>query len=696
MSLTVDMGVNLILGANPASAAKVSSKEDAKPTQKVMKFAKQAEKNIIDVSDRLKKMASEKHPEKIKEINGSRDQALALIRRISREHPDDHEAMKHIAALYEYISEEAYPGSNPEDLERLFSVFKDANGKIPGIERGSKRITLIQMDGGPRTTIFAVQLESRLGSFGNEIKSNQKAEKNAAKNERRAKKAINALSDRLRKMTHAVYGSRLGDSDELPNRIKQIDDLQKQALNAVERKPGENVIAVHELLLMTEIYEYLSGDAITGEGYMARDQLLFLFKDANARAERLDPLSHRYLHSYLKDLKKTVNYKKEAEDNIDHMTGKMREKATRSRKPPYDHPCYDQSTHMADMLRGQSREVIMRMFVAHPTDWMAMKRCAEMYKFISRNDVAGWGPDTFKQLQSWAMIVNNTISSRIKEHDRSAHLDDVLDIMKNYYSSVKTFHDKHNIKICSLYEATSEELASVSWKVNGEDPFDYDFKLLDIGKITKAVEDVIGRYPEKILKQMFPSRIICAKGFGGLVGRNFLVADVEDEGTLDHELFHWFDVKLDLKMLSARHNEWVRITGSSYVGWGVKIDGWRECRGFAREYGLRNSNEDKATVAEMLFTQKTEYLRNRLMFDPKLLMKVELITGSKYDARAGKFTKMYTRDELMKEYGMDGHLYFGRWSRYRGKVQMDADYWNNIVNSNKGVPRYRTARKLSS
>jgi len=245
--------------------------------------------------------------------------------------------------------------------------------------------------------------------------------------------------------------------------------------------------------------------------------------------------------------------------------------------------------------------------------------------------------------------------------------------------------------VLSKKNMTLGERQIISWIIGGLFPRLTDGLPCERMTAARIAENALGRYPREMLAQ-FPSRIVFymdqdRSNYGGAAGGKSIFVTPREE-TLHHELFHWKDTGSFLWF--GDNAKWNRITGritpNDYSSIYRNNSSYVSMPGFARPYGCTNANEDQATVAEMLFMTGALDLKWRLACDYKLQVKVELITGCHYDVERGVFTKVYSADELKQRYGISGHLYYAKRSNIGGRVLMDANYWNGVLEANRQMP----------
>lgn len=219
-------------------------------------------------------------------------------------------------------------------------------------------------------------------------------------------------------------------------------------------------------------------------------------------------------------------------------------------------------------------------------------------------------------------------------------------------------------------------------------PHKYDNNLSRNAEICD-IDDMLGRYPEIMLSKM-PERIcVMAVGktytnvYGGVVTKARLAGWVRGNDVLvtpcgtyvHHELFHWL-IFHDTEFYDREISAWQLINKSNIIPVGHEDDG---------PHALTNINENQATIAQWLFSENIDGLNRIVRSDPSFLAKIELMTGCKYDVNKKQFIRFLTASEMQQKFGIKEPLFYARWSSVGGKVQMDANYWNNISKENQYV-----------
>jgi hypothetical protein len=263
---------------------------------------------------------------------------------------------------------------------------------------------------------------------------------------------------------------------------------------------------------------------------------------------------------------------------------------------------------------------------------------------------------------------------------------------------------------------------------------------LDKKTVAHRFEQQLGRYPANFLTK-FPDKILYVNEGGSGGGLWDTMISCDNDRVIHHELFHWLEtcdyinalpninlyrslntaVSLTSFFLSAFLPTIINIKQTESGRYNIKYfpsfrskaipvvhrlilgitpivsdktwidfsesylsNNSKASNGFVRQYGKTHPGEDKATIAEMLFTTKKEALKEKLHSDHKLKAKVEVLTGCEYDPDLGNFTRLMTEQDLSRKYGVNKHYWFAKWSNVDGKVRMDAAYWNKVISENTG------------
>lgn len=296
------------------------------------------------------------------------------------------------------------------------------------------------------------------------------------------------------------------------------------------------------------------------------------------------------------------------------------------------------------------------------------------------------GKSAFDVELSLLMEANKTVASLLEANalpaDLVAGINDCLDRQQSY-DARGAFCDKYGVELDIFpWEMTEREKAQIAESGIIPPPQKDDPSTRRSNNIlVREVEGIFARYPSQMYER-FPKRIAVGRYVTGETYKGYgpkersMFSGVKG-GLMDHELFHWFkDSDEDMALESSAI--WLVASGMLTQ---EQING--TSTGYVCGYGKTNIQEDQATIAQMLFTSSLAALKARLAFDPILRKKVELITGCEYDVEKGVFTKLLTKSDRKKKFGIGEPLFYARWSNDNGKVLMDADYWNNILQENQ-------------
>ena len=492
-----------------------------------------------------------------------------------------------------------------------------------------------------------------------------------AKIEKKAEEHITALSTKLKRMA----------SKNHQDSAKEIEALQEQAIRIVRKVLSSCSTCDNPVMLDLEnIYSYLSENAFKWLGVDAFDMLFSMFKEANSMLETnipdvrggfdIEGDSRKKWNQYSEKVMVCTNNLIIAEDYERDTETSIIALADRFKKAAFNRAdgLREQLLAMSDWLRTDSVRQVRMLFIKYPDRLNFQKSCASLYQYV----LAEFG-------------------NKMSDEDCIAYLKRYSSNIERYWDMMRAdmeleFQQKSGIRLCSLAEATESEKQTFDFGAEESKIWETNFIRYDPRRIIPIVEAALRRYPE-VLRTKFPKRILFdfRNNFrSGSVAtgetKAFLI-NPEQVDISDHELFHWFDDISFGDAFKLSDSLWCSITKSVYEGKWSWLE--RERPGFARGYGLTNSSEDRATVAEMIFRGNFEQLKLRLTNDPVLLMKVEILTSCHFDSAQGRFVKLYTRDELRECYGLSDYLYYARWSSVNGRVMMDVDYWNNILAQNR-------------
>jgi len=306
-----------------------------------------------------------------------------------------------------------------------------------------------------------------------------------------------------------------------------------------------------------------------------------------------------------------------------------------------------------------------------------------MFKLLWVNEEAK-DPNMFCLSLSMFMQVNQELESlflkNITSNELIANLREIpeRDIYRN--DERTAFRAKYDIILAyNAEEMTPMEISlfkGLKWQIP---PNEHEMSFVFANCIsTCSIDRELSRYPKAILAN-FPRRMAVTLMGGGVVYPDPAYAGIlihSEPDVLHHELFHWLR-RGRLSWVDGDNKTWGSLT--SKLSTGLADEPYA---GFACEYGKTNVNEDQATVAGMLFSIDQETLRARLSCDPKLLAKVELITGCEYNIERGVFYHLMGPEDLKVKYGLGAPSFYADWSSVNGKVLMDANYWNRTIADN--------------
>jgi len=502
--------------------------------------------------------------------------------------------------------------------------------------------------------------------------SENKAEvvEKTVKIEKEAEKHILALSARLKKISSRNH----------PERVKEVEALRDQAINIAGKVLSSCRTCDNPVMMSVEnIYAYLAENAFKKSGAEAFEMLLSMFKEANnmleanipdveggfdiegESREKWNQFSETVM-IYTNNLIIAEDYERDAERIVMELADKFKKAASKS-----EESLRDQMLAMSDWLRRDAVIQIRTLFIRYPDRLNYQKSCASLYQYV----LAEFGKS-------------------MNEQECVAYIRKYSPTIEKYWDTMcadmeREFYQKSGIQLCSLSRATEAEKKMMRFTPDDARLWETNFIRYDPRNVIPIVERALSRYPQ-VLRARLPKRMLFdfqTNFRGGAISYSepkFFLLNPEQADCSAHEMFHWFDKVEFTDTFKSSDSLWCNITRSVYEGEWSWLENAKP--GYVTGYSLTNSSEDRATVAGMLFESSADQLKSRLLKDPMLLMKVELLTGCHFDYAQGRFVKLYIREELRDCYGLSDYLYYAKWSTENGRVMMDADYWNNILAQN--------------